>query len=199
MLRWRWRHKDEVHRAIWKESVQIVSGHDKAVKESTRTVLSWLVGLIALAAAAIFFSLFGEAFRKHTLLFLLLWAFFPFTPFLLRSDWLGFSLGPSQLRKARIVFVTLAGLFSLCIFAHGDYLRDELGKRCVQGYSVLYYEDSGDEGQPGVSREVFADHWYAKVLLWALDLVLILLCIGEAWATWRFWAKRIDCLQVVRR
>ena len=165
------------------------------------TLRQWAVGIAVLVGFMFSLIWFGEAFRANMLLFALLWVATPiFACFLCRRS-ISACFTLAGLRRLQGVLMAIAIAISFAMFAHHDKVRNQIGKRFVEGYTYWRAEpeidDSGREYYPG-------DDWTAKNRTgrWGLQL-FGLAVLGAVFAlpalTWRatnsvIYTREAECI-----
>ena len=62
-------------------------------------------------------------------------------------------------------------------FAHYDRIRDYIGHHFIDGYSVIYFVDYGDEGQPFRAATYSTSHWYLSFALRVFEWGFLAACV----------------------
>lgn len=122
-------------------------------------IKEWLIGGVVLIGFFLCVALFGDVFRAHTGLFAILWIAIPvFACLLHRRDTLS-SFTLAGLRRVQVILMTTVVAISFAMFASHDHVRNNFGKRFIQGYD--YWR--GGTGEDDYGRPYYlGDEWTAK-------------------------------------
>lgn len=146
----------------------------------------WLISIFVLLFIYLFLMPFiGSVFRRVPLAFFTLWILCPCLAWGLRSRSINESLTPRGYSVARSFLVSCAVVISFLFFAHYGFLRDSLGHRYIDGYSVHYFEDVDEFGRSCQAADVDADSFSAQAILYLSQWVTFGMCFGIPFLTWK--------------
>jgi hypothetical protein len=141
-----------------------------------KRLFHWAVVTVLILVGIWGLGVYGDSFRSHTAFFLILWALLPVI-----AQW----IGTKRIRTAYTVFglevmrnilTGIAVAVAFGAFTFHDRIRDAVGHRFVDGYSVTYYEDTDDSGRPYRASEPHTAHWYSRLGLWSFECFLLGAC-----------------------
>jgi hypothetical protein len=118
--------------------------------------------------------------HQHFVVVLLIWLLMPVAAMWLSTKEGQDSFSIRQMRAVSLAFTICATVLTLGVFTAGSRIRDAIGYKWVEGYSVSYEKDEED-GFTNVHWT--ANHWYAR---WALDAfgpLWLCACLGVPFLT----------------
>jgi len=157
-----------------------------------RHIPDWAQFLIFLFIFFVVLPFIGDVFRKIPLTFFFLLLLCPFFAWCLRSSSLDSSLTDTGYSKVRILLTCISIAIAFLFFAHYDYLRDQLGKRYLDSYSVHYENDIDDYGRPCRVPDPSANGFAGNIILYLSQWAILGLCVGIPCLTWKIAGTSID-------
>jgi hypothetical protein len=137
-------------------------------------LFNWLMIGATVALVPMLLMIYGEVFRAHITLFLILWFFIPMLAiwFNVKSVRMELQISSAGLSSVRMLLTCLVYLISFAFFAHHKEILDTVGYQFIDGYYVSY---------EGVGT---ATHWYSRFGLWLIEWLFFLLCVMLPFVTW---------------
>lgn len=126
----------------------------------------------------------GFIFRKATLIFFLFWITCPFIALSFRSKIFINLLTSRFYTNLRRILVVITIIISFCIFSNYDYIRDNIAKKYIDGYSVYYYEEKDVFGRSHISSDTSAS-LLGEIVLYLSQLIVMVACVGVPLFTWK--------------
>jgi len=135
-----------------------------------------VMGLLGFGVLGLF--LLNEALQKHPFMVLAFWVFLPIVMWWLKWE------GPERqflTHRGLKTFTSFAAvsvtLLSILIFLNWQRLRDDIGRRYVQGYFVTHDTEITENG-PQRTSMAYAEHWYAQHAISLLEAGLLVGIFG---------------------
>jgi hypothetical protein len=160
------------------------------------TIPNWLKNVftfvVVIISLTIIPRLFGLAFRASPWIFLILWILIPCLTWLIKNKNIYSIFTVTGLKFFRICSIVAIVSISFLFFTHYDYLRDIIGSKFIDGYSVDYCPDYDDFGRRWLNADVSVDKFYMKVVLWLSQWIFLAFCLGLPFLTWKGITKAIE-------
>lgn len=145
---------------------------------------SWLKVTLIVIVSFEMLHIIDGLFRKYTLVVFLLWLSIPLVFAIGGATKYGHAIGYKIARKVQICTIIFVVTIGFIFFANYNMLRDNIGKKYVEGYYSEYYEYSDEYGRPSMGVTVSTKHWYTRILLWAGEWGFMLLIFGIPYLTY---------------
>jgi len=127
----------------------------------------------------------GDVFRKVPLAFFFLLLLCPFLAWCLRSDYLDSSLTDRGYTNVKGLLLGISIAIAFLFFAHYDFIRDHLGRKYLDGYSVHYDNDIDEYGRPYRIADPSTSGFANNTIIYLSQWVMLGLCAGIPFLTWQ--------------
>ena len=137
-----------------------------------------VVMIAAIIAVGIFaFTFISRTILRHSNAVLALWLFVPAV-----SVWFATKSWSQELTDGSFTFYRRAFLGASCILSFAAFLlfdpvRDELGYRYIDGFSVNYYPDVDEFGRTTGGSSISTATFLGRAALWAFEWLYFITCL----------------------